>query len=269
MKNFYTYVYLNPNKPGYYVYDKYFFRYEPFYVGKGKGKRAYDHMRLPKNCNKELQYIIIGLLNENKEPIIVINKSKLTEIGALKQERHLIKSIGRIKDGSVLVNKTLGGQGTSGYHEAKPRIVDIFTVNEIIKLRKEGYTINNISDILKLSVGVVEHWLLKNNLSYYDKRKKYPIELKILSKKLKLVDKKTFLEISKILNVPITTIKSWLLKDNIRVGKGGREPHNKISLEIKSKCIEMKKSNLSNNEISRLTNVSTSTLKGWFKGIQT
>ncbi len=37
---FYTYVYLDPRKPGKFVFGKYEFEYEPFYVGKGSGRRC-------------------------------------------------------------------------------------------------------------------------------------------------------------------------------------------------------------------------------------
>lgn len=45
---FYTYIYLNPNKPGNYNYSymdySIHFDHEPFYVGKGVGDRSHCHL---------------------------------------------------------------------------------------------------------------------------------------------------------------------------------------------------------------------------------
>ena len=49
---FYVYVYLDPTKPGNYVYGKYWFNYMPFYIGKGNGDRVYDHLLYGNKCNK-------------------------------------------------------------------------------------------------------------------------------------------------------------------------------------------------------------------------
>ena len=42
---FYVYVYLDPRKPGDYIYGEYHFDYEPFYVGKGRYNRLYIHLK--------------------------------------------------------------------------------------------------------------------------------------------------------------------------------------------------------------------------------
>lgn len=42
---FYVYVYLDPRKPGKYKYGEYEFDYEPFYVGKGTGRRIRNHFK--------------------------------------------------------------------------------------------------------------------------------------------------------------------------------------------------------------------------------
>ena len=40
---YYVYVYLDPRKSGKFKYAEMLFDFLPFYVGKGKGNRLYDH----------------------------------------------------------------------------------------------------------------------------------------------------------------------------------------------------------------------------------
>ena len=84
---FYVYVYLDPCKPGKYVYGEYEFDYEPFYVGKGNGKRAYD--------NHKENIELFNKINEIRESIIFFHKEKMKEYAAFRLECKIIKAIGR------------------------------------------------------------------------------------------------------------------------------------------------------------------------------
>jgi hypothetical protein len=89
INKFYTYAYLREDKT-------------PYYIGKGKDRRAYrkhKNVKVPKNIN-----------------LIIILKNNLTEKEAFKHEAYMIAILGRIDNGTgILENKTNGGEGCPGY----------------------------------------------------------------------------------------------------------------------------------------------------------
>lgn len=119
MENFmrYTYVYLDPTKPGKFQYNTFSLLYEPFYIGKGTGKRAEQHKSLTKCsiCSSRPFYCKLkSLKKKNITPFIVILNVVETDEEAFLLETQYIKDIGtRFDDIYVgpLLNMNLGGAG--------------------------------------------------------------------------------------------------------------------------------------------------------------
>lgn len=116
---FYNYVYLDPRKPGVYIYNNLHFDYEPFYIGKGKDDRCYIHLNEtventfnPKKFNK-IQKI---RQKTGYDPIILKIYENLEESISFQNEIDLIRTIGRHDKGlGPLTNLTDGGEGGIGY----------------------------------------------------------------------------------------------------------------------------------------------------------
>ena len=117
---YYVYIYLDPRKPGIYKYNDFTLFYEPFYVGKGKNRRLYNHLekkKLLKNTFKNNKIKKILHNGHNLKQYIIKIKNNLSLICSNNLEIKLINEIGRYDlNKGPLTNLTDGGDfGTDGY----------------------------------------------------------------------------------------------------------------------------------------------------------
>jgi len=96
MNNHYTYVYLDPRKPGIWVTSEITFNFEPFYIGEGKNGRAFQHLKDKSGSSKSNK--IQKLLSNGLVPIIIKVKEGISGDEALALEASLIRQIGTIAD---------------------------------------------------------------------------------------------------------------------------------------------------------------------------
>ena len=105
---YYVYIWLDPRKPGVYVYGDYVFDFEPIYVGKGRRQRAYLYKR-------EYNPILKGKILKISKPIVKFITRSVLEKEAFLLEKKLVLLIGRLilKKGP-LCNLSDGGEGNGG-----------------------------------------------------------------------------------------------------------------------------------------------------------
>ena len=122
-KEFYTYILLDPRKPGSYSYGDYTFEFEPFYVGKGGLEDRYArHLSESKDIrnHNHKHKKIRKICKENLYPLEVKIKENISEQEALNLEIWLIWAIGRNDEVlGPLTNHTYGGEGVSGYKHSE------------------------------------------------------------------------------------------------------------------------------------------------------
>lgn len=115
---YYVYCYFNPSKPS----SLHECGFEPFYVGKGKGQRKFDHLNQAKKYltnKKDIKNLhnintICKLLSSGSEPLILQLFFTDNEQEAYNEEMRLIKLWGRRNlNTGPLTNKTDGDEGSS------------------------------------------------------------------------------------------------------------------------------------------------------------
>jgi hypothetical protein len=128
--NSYVYIYLDTRKPGIFKYSDIEFNYEPFYVGKGFGYRAYEHINEKRVVNIHKSSKINKIKQCGLLPEIVFLYENLSDYDAKRIEIEIIDKIGRYPNGP-LTNMTKGGDGSLGVKRS------------LESLYKQSYSIRN------------------------------------------------------------------------------------------------------------------------------
>jgi hypothetical protein len=97
---------------------------QPFYVGKGSGRRAWTHYNSAlqnRACNMRLLEYILDLISENCKPIVRLVEEQLSDEDAYEKEIALIKQY-RLTDDISIVNRLVEKRGPQLTDESKKKI---------------------------------------------------------------------------------------------------------------------------------------------------
>jgi len=135
MDNFYTYLYRD--EAGL-----------PMYVGKGKGKRAWNHLRSKRTC--PIQNKLRKLQREGLSPQPEFLITGIDEEFALFVEEEFIRKYGRKDNGTgILLNLTDGGEGISGYrHSDETKQIISFHSKNITQETRDKISVGNLGKIM-------------------------------------------------------------------------------------------------------------------------
>jgi hypothetical protein len=151
-KNQYVYAYLDPRKPGKWTTSNMSFLYEPIYIGEGKNKRAWSHLK--RKDRHPLVYKISSMKRVGLEPYIMLIAEGLSGDEGLAIETKLINEIGT----KAIINTVQRGPLTNlQIEEGKKKIMSEETKAKLSIAISKALMGHPVSDETKRKISEAYH----------------------------------------------------------------------------------------------------------------
>lgn len=131
---------------------------EIFYIGKGRGNRAYNIHHNLRCENKRKRILNCGYTNNQ---IVTIIRENLSEQQSLDIEEKLINKYKIIEEGGTLFNYRTKGLKSGSWKKIRLKKI----TNQICKLYQSGMTMLNISKIYNVHETTIRNLLLENKIN--------------------------------------------------------------------------------------------------------
>lgn len=169
MEKYYVYVYLDQRKIGIWKFKEFEFKFQPFYIGKGCGKRMQMHLKQCLLNKRNIKNSIIKSIQKDLDELPIHYKlyENLSEEKAFQIEKEFVEQFGKLEDKSGILANIADGGNLEWYRSNKKeqfKLVYQFDLNG--KFIKEWLNVHDAESSLKYGICSIRNAIERKGISH-------------------------------------------------------------------------------------------------------